>query len=201
MGQSPKSLLIIFYRNPMMGQVKTRLAASIGEEKALEVFRRLASHTKQITESLTIDKIVFYSDSIDLMDIWPNAKYLKALQQGNNLGEKMKHSFAAAFESGYNSVCIIGTDCYELETSIISQAFEALISNDVVIGPAFDGGYYLLAMRHFHPELFDDKQWSTETVFERTVSDIRSLGLKYTQLRTLRDVDTEGDLPEDWRKT
>ena len=201
MGQSPKSLLIIFYRNPMMGQVKTRLAASIGEEKALEVFRRLASHTKQITESLTIDKIVFYSDSIDLMDIWPNAKYLKALQQGNNLGEKMKHSFAAAFESGYNSVCIIGTDCYELETSIISQAFEALISNDVVIGPAFDGGYYLLAMRHFHPELFYDKQWSTETVFERTVSDIRSLGLKYTQLRTLRDVDTEGDLPEDWRKT
>jgi uncharacterized protein len=200
MGQSTKSLLIIFYRNPTIGQVKTRLAATIGKEKALEVFRRLASHTKQITESLTIDKIVFYSDSIDLMDIWPNAKYLKALQQGNDLGEKMKNSFAAAFESGYDSVCIIGTDCYELETRIIVQAFEALVSDDVVIGPASDGGYYLLGMRRFHPELFDDKQWSTETVFERTVSDIQSLGLKYSKLRRLRDVDTEGDLPEEWRQ-
>jgi uncharacterized protein len=200
MGQSTKSLLIIFYRNPTIGQVKTRLAVTIGKEKALEVFRRLASHTKQITESLTIDKIVFYSDSIDLMDIWPNAKYLKALQQGNDLGEKMKNSFAAAFESGYDSVCIIGTDCYELETRIIAQAFEALVSDDVVIGPASDGGYYLLGMRRFHPELFDDKQWSTETVFERTVSDIQSLGLKYSKLRRLRDVDTEGDLPEEWRQ-
>jgi len=200
MDPTTKSLLIIFYRNPFKGRVKTRLAANVGDEKALDVFRRLAGHTRQITEALASDKIVFYSDSIDLMDMWPNARYLKTLQQGSDLGARMKNAFTSAFESGYESVCIIGTDCYELTTRIILQAFDALTSHDVVIGPAVDGGYYLLGMRKLYPQLFDGKEWSTETVCERTVSDIRSLGLKYFQLQTLRDVDTEGDLPDEWRK-
>jgi len=200
MDPTTKSLLIIFYRNPFKGRVKTRLAANVGDEKALDVFRRLAGHTRQITEALPSDKIVFYSDSIDLMDMWPNARYLKTLQQGSDLGARMKNAFTSAFESGYESVCIIGTDCYELTTRIILQAFDALTSHDVVIGPAVDGGYYLLGMRKLYPQLFDNKEWSTETVCERTVSDIRSLGLRYFQLQTLRDVDTEGDLPDEWRK-
>lgn len=200
MDPTTKSLLIIFYRNPFKGRVKTRLAANVGDEKALDVFRRLAGHTRQITEALASDKIVFYSDSIDLMDMWPNARYLKTLQQGSDLGARMKNAFTSAFESGYESVCIIGTDCYELTTRIILQAFDALTSHDVVIGPAVDGGYYLLGMRKLYPQLFDGKEWSTETVCERTVSDIRSLGLRYFQLQTLRDVDTEGDLPDEWRK-
>lgn len=197
MEKTSKLLLIIFYRNPKTGKVKTRLAATLGDQKALEIFRKLSLHTKIITENLQVEKIVFYSDSIDLMDIWSNATYLKALQRGEDLGEKMKYAFEAAFETGYTSVCIIGTDCYELTSGIIERGFEALKSADAVIGPARDGGYYLLGMNRLHPEVFQNKSWSTETVFRETLADFESLGLKYVILPVLRDVDTEDDLPDE----
>src|SRR3989337_2031713 len=130
MEQQNKSLLIIFYRNPTFGKVKTRLAASMGNQKALEIYHKLSLHTKTITEDLKMDKIVFYSDAIDLMDLWPNATYLKALQEGEDLGEKMKNAFVAGFETGYTSICIIGTDCYELTEKVIRGAFETLQSAD-----------------------------------------------------------------------
>lgn len=197
MDKTEKSLLVIFYRNPEPGKVKTRLAATVGNQKALAVFRKLALHTKEVTEKLQMDKIVFYSDSIDLMDIWPNATYLKALQHGEDLGEKMENALAAGFETGYSAVCIVGTDCYELTSEIIIRAFEALKSADAVIGPARDGGYYLLGMNQLCPEVFRNKPWSTETVFRETIRDLDLLRLKYVILPVLRDVDTEGDLPED----
>lgn len=199
MEKATKSLLIIFYRNPQAGKVKTRLAATVGDQRALEIFRKLSLQTKMITESLQAEKIVFYSDSIDLMDIWSNARYLKALQHGEDLGEKMKHAFEAAFETGYSSVCIIGTDCYELTSEIIERGFEALRSADVVIGPARDGGYYLLGMNSLHPEVFQGKEWSTDTVFRETIRDFDQLGLKYAILQVLRDVDTQDDLPAELR--
>lgn len=199
MDQAQKSLLIIFYRNPKMGDVKTRLASTLGKEKALSIYKKLVLHTRNITEPLLMNKIVFYSHAIDLMDIWPNATYLKALQDGTDLGEKMKHAFAAGFESGYTSICIIGTDCYELTTKIIEQAFHLLESSDTVIGPAVDGGYYLLGMRRFHESFFGTKEWGGPTVFHETLRDFEAIGLKYAKLQMLRDVDTEADLPGDWK--
>lgn len=197
MDETTKPLLIIFYRNPKIGKVKTRLAAAVGNEKALEVFQKLALHTKTITENLPFDKIVFYTDSIDLMDIWPNATYLKALQQGDDLGEKMHRAFLAGFESGYNAICIIGTDCYELTEKIILHAFDALRLADAVIGPARDGGYYLLGLTRPVADVFKNKRWSTETVSADTVRDFESTGLRYLKLQVLTDVDTEDDLPEE----
>jgi rSAM/selenodomain-associated transferase 1 len=199
MEEATKSLLIIFYRNPKKGKVKTRLAATVGNEKALAIFRTLSMHTKNITENLPCDKIVFYTDSIDLMDMWPNATYLKSLQQGNDLGERMNNAFAAGFESQYNSICIIGTDCHELTQDILKQAFDALESSDAVIGPARDGGYYLLGMNKPYTQVFQNKDWSTETVFKETIRDFDSLGLKYAKLQMLRDIDIEDDLPEGWK--
>ena len=199
MDQPQKPLLIIFYRNPKLGEVKTRLATTLGKEKALDIYKKLALHTKTITEPLLMDKIVFYSEGVDLMDIWPNATYLKAIQHGQDLGDKMKIAFTAGFESGYTSICIIGTDCYELTTKAIEQAFHLLQSSDAVIGPAVDGGYYLLGMRSVHPSLFSKKQWGSSTVFFDTLRDLESLGLKYAKLQPLRDVDTEADLPGDWK--
>lgn len=199
MDQPKKPLLIIFYRNPKRGQVKTRLATSLGKDRALEIYKKLSLHTKNLTEPLLMDKIVFYSEAIDLMDIWPNATYLKALQEGHDLGEKMKNAFAGGFESGYSPICIIGTDCYELTTRIIEQAFSLLQSSDTVIGPAVDGGYYLLGMRTLHEPLFRKKQWSTASVLFDTLRDFESMGLRYAKLQTLRDVDTEEDLPGDWK--
>ena len=196
MEQQTKSLLIIFYRNPKIGKVKTRLAATLGNQKALEIYRKLSWHTKTITEDLNLDKIVFYSDVIDLMDIWPNATFLKAFQEGEDLGEKMKNAFVAGFETGYTSICIIGTDCFELTGEIITQAFEVLKSADAVIGPAGDGGYYLLGMNG-PSDVFQNKNWSTETVLQETIHDFESLGLHYFLLQELKDVDTEDDLPEE----
>ena len=198
MDKTTKPLLIIFYRNPKMGKVKTRLAATVGNDRALEIFRKLSLHTRTITENLAYDKIVFYTDSIDLMDIWPNAIYLKALQEGDDLGERMENAFAGGFESGYDSICIIGTDCYELTGDIIHEAFHALRSSDAVIGPARDGGYYLLGMNKPCPDIFTNKRWSTDTVFQDTVSVFELLRLQFVKLRELSDVDTEDDLPESW---
>lgn len=193
-----KALLIIFFRNPKIGKVKTRLAATMGNQRALDIYRKLSLHTKMITEGLKVDKIVFYSDAIDLMDMWPNATFLKAMQEGEYLGEKMKNAFLAGFETGYTSICIIGTDCYELTGEIITEAFEELESVDAVIGPAGDGGYYLLGMKKPHPEVFNNKKWSTETVFEETIHDFEALGLLYVRLEELNDIDTEDDLPDEF---
>ena len=197
MDKEKKPLLIIFYRNPKAGKVKTRLAATLGNDKALAIFQQLSLHTKKVTEKLPMDKIVFYSDAIDLMDIWPNGTYLKALQQGEGLGERMKNAFEAGFETGYSPICIIGTDCFELTENIIDHAFNTLTSADAVIGPAHDGGYYLLGMNQAHSRIFESKQWSTPTVFTDTVQDFESAGWQYVKLQELSDVDNEDDLPEE----
>lgn len=192
-----KELLIIFYRNPELGKVKTRLAASIGDEKALAIYLRLSAHTRSVTEHLTLDKRLFYSDFIDQEDNWPVAQFKKDLQNGRDLGEKMKNAFASGFEMGYERIIIIGTDCFELTSEIVSQSFERLEHHDAVIGPALDGGYYLLGMKKLIPEVFRNKSWSTESVCTETMRDFDRLGLVYSLSPPLRDVDEVKDLPEE----
>lgn len=199
MGKRERPLLIIFYRNPRIGKVKTRLAATVGEEKALRIFEKLSLHIKDISHGLKTDKVVYYSDAVANVDIWPGGTYLKALQHGDDLGERMKNAFSEGFESGYSSVCLIGTDCYELTGAVIEKAFQELRSADAVIGPAKDGGYYLIGLNRLDAEIFENKKWSTETVFKDTVDTFRALGLRHVNLPVLRDVDTEEDLPNELR--
>ncbi len=198
MGASRKSLLIIFYRNPRLGAVKTRLAATLGKEKALAIFQKLALHTRNITRGLAMDKAVFYSEVVEPDDVWPSSAFRKFEQRGANLGERMRNAFSTGFGMGYDTISIIGTDCHELTGSIIDQAFESLMTVDAVIGPAVDGGYYLLGMRKFYPTLFDNKRWGTNTILKETVADFESMGLSYSKLKVLRDVDREEDLPANW---
>lgn len=193
---SKKSLLIIFYRNPELGKVKTRLAAALGDAKALAIYLYLAAHTKTISENLRGDKVVFYSHYIVTEDNWNNDLYQKHIQSGIDLGERMLHAFRDGFKSGFHSICIIGTDCFELTSALLEEAFTKLQSYDAVIGPAKDGGYYLLGMNALHVEFFKDKLWSTSTVCAATIQDFQTLGLKYHELPTLSDVDEKPDLPE-----
>lgn len=195
-----KNLLIIFYRNPELGKVKTRLAKTLGDEKALAIYLALSSHTRFITKNLTIDKVIYYSKFVDTEDVWPNTTFQKKLQNGNDLGEKMNNAFVEGFQSGYERVCIIGTDCFELSRDIIKQAFDQLHTNDAVIGPAKDGGYYLLGMKKHMPELFRNKMWSTDTVATDTIQNFKDLSIIYTQLEVLTDVDEEKDLPANFSK-
>jgi rSAM/selenodomain-associated transferase 1 len=195
-----KNLLIIFYRNPELGKVKTRLAKTLGDEKALAIYLKLSSHTRAITENLAIDKVIYYSNFVDTEDAWPNTTFQKKLQNGNDLGEKMNNAFVEGFQSGYERVCIIGTDCLELSKDIIQQAFDQLVCYDVVIGPAKDGGYYLLGMKKPMPELFKNKAWSSDTVATDTIQNFKDLSLSYAQLAVLTDVDEEKDLPSNFVK-
>ncbi|MBC7493445.1 MAG: TIGR04282 family arsenosugar biosynthesis glycosyltransferase, partial [Flavobacterium sp.] len=170
-----KKALIILTKNPELGKVKTRLAKTIGDEKALEVYKKLVLHTYHITANLNVDKFVFYSDNIEADDIWDANLFIKALQQGSNLGDRMNAAFEHVFNLNYKSVCIIGSDCYELNADIIDTAFSQLEETNCVIGPTFDGGYYLLGLNNLQPELFKNIEWSTETVFDATVNICKKL--------------------------
>ena len=196
MAKKSESLLIIFYSNPRLGKVKTRLAATIGEAKALEVFRALAAHTCSVTAGLECDKAVYYSDEIETDDLWSSETFMKHLQQGDDLEERMRNAFRDAFKKEYASVCIIGTDCAELTSDIISEAFERLRTADAVIGPAHDGGYYLLGMKEMFAPVFGNKRWSTQRVLPDTIRDFESASLMVVRLPVLRDVDTREDLPD-----
>lgn len=189
-----KNLLIIFVKNPILGKVKTRLAATIGDEKALEVYLELLHKTKEITQPTTCDKHVYYTWTIDEYDLWSDGGYVKYQQCDGELGERMKSAFSSSFDAGYDKVVIIGSDCYELTHNEINQAFEELNRADIVIGPAADGGYYLMGMNRFYPELFDNKVWSTESVFIDTIEDIERMHLSHKNLKTLSDIDDINDL-------
>jgi uncharacterized protein len=195
-----KDLIIIFYRNPELGKVKTRLAKTLGDEKALAIYLQLSSHTRTITENLLVDKAIYYSNFVDTEDVWLNSTFHKKLQNGNDLGEKMQNAFAEGFRNGYERICIIGTDCFELSGETIKQAFDQLRVNDTVIGPAKDGGYYLLGMKKQIPELFHNKTWSSETVATDTIQNFKELGLTFSRLQSLTDVDEEKDLPANFLK-
>lgn len=188
------ALLMIFIKNPKPGKAKTRLAATLGDEEALRVYLLLMEHTRNIAFPLGTDVKVFYSDFVDEDDMWDNDRFQKGVQYQGQLGERIQAAFADGFQSGYQRICIIGSDCYALTTGILEEAFDALATNDMVIGPTFDGGYYLLGMNSLFPEAFHNKEWSTASVFEATMADAREHGKQVAVLQKLSDIDHEEDL-------
>lgn len=190
------NVLLIFVKNPKLGEVKTRLAETVGDEKALEIYQRLLNLTRDITDGLECDRQLWYSGFIDKNDQWDESLYDKKLQRGSGLGERMKNAFREAFDEGYERAVIIGSDCAQLRRENIEMAFAALVDHDIVIGPSKDGGYYLLGMGTLYPQLFDDKEWSTDSVYNETVDQIKGLGLSFKRLPLLNDIDTERDMIE-----
>ncbi len=188
-----KNAIILFVRKPEYGKVKTRLAADIGEEKALEIYEMLLQHTQSISAKVQAEKFVFYATEICEDDIWN--EYKKFAQHGTNLGGRIEFAFKNIFAEHYENVMIIGSDCFELTNEIIEEAFSLLEKNEVVIGPAKDGGYYLLGMKKMYSTIFQNINWSTHEVFDQTLQKIKSLDLRYGLLPVLRDVDTVQDLP------
>ncbi len=187
-------LLLIFTRNPELGRVKTRLAADIGESKALEIYRFLLRHTSKITRELPVHKRVYYSDEIQKDDIWDTINFHKRLQQGENLGKRMGNAFHEGFADGFAKICIIGSDLLDLSQKDVQNAFSALDHNDVVIGPASDGGYYLLGLKNWKPAVFENKNWGTKTVFEETMADLMNENVALLDIRN--DVDVYDDIKD-----
>lgn len=187
--------LIIFVKNPILGKVKTRLAKTIGDKQALFVYHRLLQLTHKATAELSVRKFVFYTDFIDEQDLWENDRFQKQLQIGSDLGERMRNAFALVLaEPHIEQVVIIGSDCPDLNFSLLNQAFEALEKHDAVVGPAHDGGYYLLGINQLFEPVFQHKQWSTSSVLTDTIKDLHVRDKTYYLLDTLSDLDEEKDL-------
>ena len=187
-----KNLILIFTRNPELGKVKTRLAATIGNENALEIYIQLLEHTKKVALETPYDKQVLYSEEINTNDMWEANYFQKKMQVGTDLGERMHNAFQGGFNDGYEKIVIIGSDLIALESSDISSAISKLDDNDIVIGPAEDGGYYLLGMKKVPENIFSNKEWGTDTVLKDTLIDIASL--KYLLLEEKNDIDTYEDI-------
>ncbi|WP_339611083.1 TIGR04282 family arsenosugar biosynthesis glycosyltransferase [uncultured Planktosalinus sp.] len=186
-------LLLIFSKNPVPGRCKTRLAKTIGDVAATEIYKVLLRHTALITEPLDAIKEVHYSDFVEEDDVFSD-QFIKKVQSGSNLGEKMKNAFEKGFKQGYQHIIIIGTDLLDITTEDIYKAFNALQTYDYVLGPAEDGGYYLLGMNKLNSTLFENKDWSSNTVLQDTLIDLKTEQIALLDERN--DIDTYEDLEE-----
>ncbi len=193
-------MTLVFVRAPEAGRVKTRLAASLGAEGALRVYRRLAEHALREARALGGEVRVHFTpaDAGAEVRAWlgDGPRYLP--QSAGDLGARMEAAFRAAFEAGADRVVIIGSDLPGLSAALLRRAFDALESHPAVIGPARDGGYYLLGMRATIEGLFDGIPWSTTEVLARTLERLGAAGIEPALLDTLSDVDELDDLPAGW---
>lgn len=196
MTDTSKNLLIVFVKNLIPGHVKTRLAKDIGIDGALDVYKFLVEHTCEVTAELECSKAVFYSEYVEIEDLWDTDEYKLLVQKGPDLGDRMLHAFKYGFDKEYEKVIIVGTDCFELKPEHIEEGFDQLEENDVVIGPATDGGYYLIGMNKLYPQLFHDKKYSHEKVLSDVLTEIGQMDAQFHLLPELNDIDTFQDLKD-----
>ena len=166
----------------------------VGAEKAAEIYAKLIELNQQIIGKIEADIFIYYSDYPEQNDGWLGFSISRKVQLGENLGERMNNAFADVFEMKYAKATIIGSDCASLTADIVNDGFALLDKSDVVIGPAEDGGYYLLAIKRPSLYLFKQMEWSTQHVFDKSVLRIKEAGQTYTLLPTLNDIDNLQDL-------
>jgi rSAM/selenodomain-associated transferase 2/rSAM/selenodomain-associated transferase 1 len=190
--------LIIFARYPLPGKVKTRLARDIGDEAAAEFYKLCAEHVFRESDTLSgrVQRYLFYSDPEDSKDMqdWGGPRFNYEAQVGSDLGRRLEHALGTVFEHGAQKAIVLATDVPGITAHTIDEAFRALDSSDVVLGPCPDGGYYLLGMKRLYKELFIDISWSTNQVLNETSDVMRRLGLSVRRLPALADIDTGEDL-------
>lgn len=189
---SKQCAILVFQKNPILGKVKTRLAATMGNERALEIYKELVSHTHAELQQLENADIFIYMSDSDLVNNFHPSFEIK-LQKGADLGARMQNAFEYTFQQGYKKVLIIGTDCPGINKELLNDAFRILSNKQVALGPAIDGGYYLLGMDAFYPYLFKNITWSTAKVLDQTLQIAKSHKLTCSLLKKLRDIDIEAD--------
>jgi len=192
-----KKLLGLLAKYPAAGKVKTRLARNIGIHEAAAAYKSIAEDVLRNTfpSGGEYERIICYSPSYmkERFEIWLPGERLIS-QRGEDLGAVMDNALKSLFNIGASDAVIAGVDIPDLNKAIIEQAFREIEQADIVIGPAADGGYYLIGMKSPQPGIFRDISWSTDTVFKETISVIEKLGLTYKTTVTLSDVDRVEDL-------
>ena len=195
------SAIILFVKQPVAGQVKTRLGAQIGLAAAAEAYRLLAERViDRLPREIPVRVCFAPADAETSIRTWLESRVAPGAifqpQCEGDLGTRMAGAFHDVFAARCQRVAIIGSDCIEIDSDFFAQAFAELEHADVVIGPSEDGGYYLLALKRDIPELFRDIAWSTERTLRETITRIESLGLTHASLPMRQDVDTA----EEWRE-
>jgi rSAM/selenodomain-associated transferase 1 len=191
--------LLIFARYPTPGQVKTRLMPRLGAEGAAQLYRQMAEQTLQQALRLASQRslgigVWYTGGEADAMAAWlgPEVDYHR--QPEGDLGHRLKAAFARAFAQGPGAVVAIGTDCPDLDAALLAEAFDRLEHYPLVLGPARDGGYYLIGLVEPQPQLFEGIPWSSAAVLATTVERAHQLGLVPTYLPQLSDIDRPEDL-------
>lgn len=193
-----KRCILLFVKLPEKGKVKSRLALHVGEDVALRLYENMVLDVIDMLKSGRFPFRICYTppDARDQMTGWLGQGYDYQLQTGGDLGDRMEEAFAGVFSGDVEEALLIGSDIPGLTAEVIEEAFTSLLTNDAVIGPADDGGYYLIGFRKntFFPRIFHDMVWSTNTVFRKTVDRLHEASRKVHILPELTDVDTVEDL-------
>lgn len=186
-----ENLVIVFVKNITLGKVKTRLAKTIGNQAAFEVYTQLVGVTEEATTKLKADKHIYFSNSI-VEHQWKSET--KFVQEGLGLGERMKNAFKKGFKDGYKKIVLIGSDLPDITAKDIHQGLDSLKKNDIVFGPAEDGGYYLIGLSKMNEAVFDNKPWSAPNLLKETLLELKTTSHTVSLLRILNDIDTFEDL-------
>ena len=168
------------------------MAKTIGNESALAIYEFLIALTEKTIRHINCHKAIYYSDNIPDNDIWDNTIYNKYEQKGSDLGLKMFNAFQDSFKKNYKKVVIIGSDLFDLKPQHLLEAFNKLETHDIVLGPATDGGYYLLGMKKLHTNIFLNKTWGTNTVLNDTIQDLKNENVFL--LEPINDIDIYDDI-------
>lgn len=191
--------LIIFTRYPEPGKTKTRMIPVLGAQGAAQLQRQMTENTLKVSQLVKLQRdlsltVYFTGGSLTLMQEWLGEDLTYSLQSQGDLGEKLQSALLDSFNQGMTRVVFIGVDCPDLTEAMINQAFESLKTTDLVIGPAVDGGYYLIGLGGNFPQLFQGINWGTEVVFAQTQKVAQQLNLGIDYLPMLADVDRPDDL-------
>jgi hypothetical protein len=199
MNDSSKNCILFFVKNPVRGGVKRRLAEEVGDTVAVGLYKNFIVDMLRTLSTCTATRLlicVYPHSALGSLRKWLGMRYHYLPQEGKDLGERMKNSFIKAFSMEYERVILIGSDIPDLPRTVIAEAFKALETNEITVGPARDGGYYLIGFRDktFVPEVFDNIRWGGKQVLKTTLHRVEKIGCSVHLLPAWSDVDMLADV-------
>ncbi|MFH1282679.1 MAG: TIGR04282 family arsenosugar biosynthesis glycosyltransferase [bacterium] len=201
---SKKECVLFFVKYPEKGKVKNRLSSALEHASVVELYKNFVLDILATLDKSKIPFWICYSPSRKLKKLaqWLGKHHTYKPQYGENLGERMKDCFSHSFSEGFERVVVIGSDSPDISENLIKRSLKSLRKNNAVIGPSYDGGYYLLGFRKgdFNPKIFDKVRWSSSQVFDQTVNTLRKNKSSFNILPNLRDIDTYSDLNSFYKK-
>ena len=196
--KSMNNNILLFVKYPKNGRVKTRLAKSIGDTAAVSMYKSFVEDILSSLKGINAHIWICYhpENTRDDMAVWLGSRYDYVLQKGENLGKRIQHCFNISINNGFDKTIVLASDIPEISEKIINKAFEMLENNDTVIGPTYDGGYYLIGFnkKYYTSKIFDEISWGNSSVFEETLEKIVAYKLRYSVLDKIDDMDTIDDI-------